>query len=229
MTMKKLLCTTFATALFVLLSSLSSRGKITPEKPINQAKERGHEVPYSTDFIFTPCEVADTTALFVDKITNKGASFTWSFSNEKANHTPLALKRGQWYHLEIVLRNASGSDINAQYITPEQAALHQFFFISRELKDEAKKTYRTIPSAITYKYAETLQLEGKRNPIGLEGAFYVHPNATPDHFFLNVVLVHVLPPSTKINRTTNSFYPFDQPARTMGTRDLELYIPIDLQ
>ena len=116
--MKKLLCTTFATALFVLLFSLSSCGKITPEKPINQAKERGHEVPYSTDFIFTPCEVADTTALFVDKITNKASSFTWSFSNEKANHTPLALKRGQWYHLEIVLRNASGSEINAQYITP---------------------------------------------------------------------------------------------------------------
>lgn len=26
-----------------------------------------------------------------------------------------------------------------------------------------------------------------------------------------------------------TLYPFDQPARTMGTRDLELYIPIDSQ
>lgn len=227
--MKKLSSTTLGLALLSLLFTLGACQKITPEKPINEAEDRGHEMPYSTDFVFTPCEVADTSALFVDKIANKGEAVTWTFSNEKPNHSPLSLKRGQWYHLEIILRNPSGTNLNPQYITPEQSALHQFFFISRVPKDESKKSYQTIASNITYKYAETLQLEGKRNPIGFEGAFYVHPNAAPENFFLNVILVHVLPPSTKINRTANSFYPFDKPARTMGTRDLELYIPIKLQ
>ncbi|MCI6154319.1 MAG: hypothetical protein PUI84_06735 [Bacteroidales bacterium] len=226
--MKKLqLCT--GLALLIVLTMLGACKKITPEKPINQAEERGHDMPYSTDFIFTPCQVEGTGGMFVDKIIDKGESFTWTFSNEKPNHEPIALKRGTWYHLQVVLKNFAGESINDQYVTPEQALLHQFFLISKVLKEDNKKVYRTIESNIVYKYAETLMLEGKRNPIGFDGAFQVLDSATPDQFFLNIILVHVLPPATKINRKENTFYPFDKPSRTMGTRDLELYIPVTLK
>lgn len=199
---------------------------------INTVDERGHEMPWTIDITFTPTTVNDTTELYADGIapTTEGEILYRSTTNEKTGEieksSPVHLKKGTWYRTKIIFLNKAGEELNKQFLTEEQAPMHQFFFISTRKAKENDTTPRKIPSQVIYKYADNYRLNGERQPIGFEGVVRLRDDIAYGDFNLRALLVHVTPPATKKHKN-GYYYPFDAPGRhLLGVTDMDIQIPI---
>lgn len=210
----------------IILSSCKA-----PE-PNNQIDDRGHEMPWRTEIVFTPGSITKEEGYFADGFTASNKSFSYNITTNAENgelifDAPVRLNKGTWYDVVINFYNKSGVLLNKQYLTDEQLVMHQFFFISYRKKNE-NDPYPTqrIKSQITYRYSDTKELNGVRHPIGFKGALRLIDAPEYDDFYLNLVLVHVTPPGRKTDKAGN-FYPFDAPSnRLMGVTDINMQIPI---
>ncbi len=134
----------------------------------NHVEERGHEMPWSIALHFTPGTVQDTTAFYADGFTPSGqAALTYKVTTNAeeggvAKSDPIHLKKGVWYHLNIHFYNKAGVLLNAQYLTLEQAPMHQFFFTCTRLKDAAD-TIEIIFFINTIRFYYLLLLYDNRN------------------------------------------------------------------
>lgn len=201
----------------------------------NHVEERGHEMPWSIALHFTPGTVQDTTAFYADGFTPSGqAALTYKVTTNAeeggvAKSDPIHLKKAVWYHLNIHFYNKAGVLLNAQYLTLEQAPMHQFFFTCTRLKDAAQKFPSKVATQVIYKYMDKERIQGERQPIGFEGVLRLKDEVAYTDFNLRALLVHVTPPATKKSKE-GTYYPFDAPGRhLLGVTDMDIQIPIIIQ
>lgn len=248
--MKRCILPFCASALMLSLSLVSCSKErlskwVKPEEPIDNASDRGHDMPNRAEVIFKPLLKADTTKSFafaddIELVPNAD-SIIWSYDPNKPGFVLafLTLEKEKAYQMEINLYNLAGENINYQLISEAQAPAHQFFFETKrkEIKKNGKAVFHVIPSFGIFKYADHfgLRTEGKRNPVGLKGVLYVKDDAqVDDKTFFVLTMAHVIRPNTKINRNSKNkeypFYPFDKPKVTlMGVSDIQMSIPLKIK
>lgn len=257
--MKRCILPFCASALMLSLSLVSCSKErlskwVKPEEPIDNASDRGHDMPNRAEVIFKPLLKADTTKSFafaddIELVPNAD-SIIWSYDPNKPGFVlaVLTLEKEKAYQMEINLYNLAGENINYQLITEQQAPMHQFFFETKRKeikknvdpktgKETLREVVHVIPSFGIFKYADhiSIRTEGKRNPVGLKGVLYVKDDAqVDDKTFFVLTMAHVIRPNTKINRNSKNkeypFYPFDKPKVTlMGVSDIQMSIPLKIK
>lgn len=201
----------------------------------NQVEEKEHEMPWSVEILFTPGTVQDTTAVYADRFNASGKtplSYKETKDSKKGSvikSGAVELAKGEWYKVDINFYNKAGVKINAQYLTDEQASMHQFFFLSTRREDTSKPYPTPIATQVIYKYMDPKPSDGEKQPIGFEGALRLIDDVAYPDFYLRTQLVHVVPPATKKNKEGN-YYPFDEPAKhLLGVTDIDLQIPITVK
>lgn len=201
----------------------------------NHVEERGHEFPWSIEVLFTPGTAQDTTTLYAERFTPSGGeTLSYTITTDDSDGTirkpePIRLAKNQWYKVNINFYNKAKVRLNAQYLTPEQASMHQFFFVCTRLKNTSQKYPSKIASQVIYKYMDVAPSGGERQPIGFEGVLRLKEELAYTDFNLRTQLVHVVPPATKKSKE-GSYYPFDEPGEhLLGVTDIDLQIPIIVQ
>lgn len=203
--------------------------------PPNNAEDLEHDEASRITLTLTPGRLVQpdidnavyATGFVADPSQQKVAmDVTMDEENETTvlNPSELRLKPDQWYEMRIDLYNHAGANINrAIRDFPEQVNAHQFYLRTFVNDESQKDTY------VSYRYGDTDdrgELIG--TPLGFVGYVRVS-SALPANAQLNLILVHIVPPAVKLQRSGTP-YPFHTPPPAlMRNTDVNFRMPLVLQ
>lgn len=140
------------------------------------------------------------------------------------------------YNITVRFFAKDGDEITKEFGTPEEARIHQLFFIPENTQatkfGDPKKTYTSDYRFIGYYYMDTTpwnapegKFTGISNPIGLNGAIeFYEPNTS---FDLRIRLMHAKNSKYISEGKTSPFYkPTAQQLSREDWEDLDLRIPV---
>lgn len=237
----------FRTALFaffalIMVGFVSCSDDDIPVKPVNPQNEKGHDEWTKVTFTFHVGHLHGKTFHgnpVNDKVKYYKAEQEYSIEqNEKGEliHStePIRFVNGDDYALEIKYYNKDGELMNSEFATPENAPIHQHFFLTKDAKHlKSDKPFEKANNILSYTYRDTDPVDKnfrengvklrENDPLGFKGYFHVNENQVK--FDLNVILVHI----AKGNKfkADGSPYDFNAPYKGfLGTQDLNVRIPI---
>lgn len=228
-------------AFIAIFSACTSDNIVNPEPevPVNPIDDRGHEMPAKVEAIFTKVTKNGDTYVKTSEI--QKITYTLSAEGVTTDIPEIECEHENYYHLELVYYNASGTRMNHEFVTQEMAPIHQHFFLV-DGKGNAQ-----AEDSFTYEYQDTDPETGhlgdvgvslrkrawdKNNataldPIGLKGVFYIKAE---ESFGLRVQLGHFLGAergATKL-KADGSVRKFNEPASSMSM-DLNIVVPIKIE
>lgn len=205
---------------YLFLVSLCVFVSCKPEKPKNEAEDRGHEMPSTTIYTLTEGTLSNENAIGSNGKNRKylGDGFlamntkvqTVKFKQVPKNNGSELVREGDgfemkpdvWYQIKVDFINKSGENINSQYYETEEARrLHQFFFRSFEY-EEGKTVDRMLnrvygeDNIFVYRYGDKMKNGSLMDPpIGFVGYIKYVGNKSDklkgkNKIVLNPFLVH---------------------------------------
>lgn len=220
--------------LSLLAATVMSCGGV--DTPPNNAMDKGHEEASKVEVHFIPGNLRNDNIDggiygngFV-KDADAAAGSSTVIKEEQENHSfhtegKVTLKKGKWYQVQIDFYNKSGNKINSQFTAnEEQRDMHQFFFRymlnGKNIYESAEK----VP--YEYRYGDIYDDGSLIKPaVGFTGYIRLKDSA-PEHFNIDMMLVHVVPPGRKTDAKGNPYPFYNPPLRLMGITDTRIDLDI---
>lgn len=207
--MRKTIFTRLCLLLFaIFIVSACNRLDNEPVTPVDETKDRGHDLPNKVELIFRRIGSSEVQKSTIEK-TSSSTSF--EFDNT------ISLKEGADYHFEIVYYK-NNRRMNHEFIDGKMAQIHQHFFNLQKLNPAVSTGIERISpeemnQILTYEYQDTDPEDGilgqngtklrlrtwdpKRpeatDPIGLKGIIKVNKtNLQHPEYIFRIRLAHFL-------------------------------------